>query len=348
MLPSGTYNEDYQHDTAIMRTRFQWLALVAFLIFLFCLPLFGWDHLIGIINLTAIALVAVLGLNILTGLCGQISLGQSAFMGVGAYVSGFLAAEVGLSFWLALPCAGIGAGLVGLLFGLPSLRVKGFYLVLATVAAQFIIVYAIQHTPALGGTAGLRLPPPQLAGIDFRLPENYYYITVGVTVLMVYFAKNLSRTRVGRAFIAIRDNDIAAEVMGINLFFYKLLAFFICSFYAGIAGALWGFYTRYIHPEHFTLVDSIWYLGMMVVGGMGSTAGAIFGTVFFKLLGELTSFLAPALGDIFPNIAEGLWVGLALMVYGLIIVLFLMFEPRGIAHRWEVFKSSYRLWPYSY
>ena len=266
MRPCGTYDESYAQDMAIVRTRLQWILLIGGLIFLFSLPLFAGGRWLNLLNLIGISLIAVHGLNILTGYCGQISLGQAAFMAVGAYTSGVLTAKLGFSFWAALPCAALSAGIVGLIFGLPSLRVKGFYLAMATLAAQFIIPSLISH-PLEGITEGIHtliVPPPKVGGIVCTSPQSMFYIIIPIAVVMTFFAKNLVRTGVGRAFVAIRDNDLAAEVQGVNVFGYKLLAFFICSAYAGVAGSLWAHWMRAINPDHFSLMDSIWYVGMMM------------------------------------------------------------------------------------
>ena len=348
--PCGTYDESYAKDMAIVRTRLQWIILVVGLIFLLSLPLFLGGRWLNLLNLIGISLIAVHGLNILTGYCGQISLGQAAFMAVGAYTSGVLTAKMGFPFWAALPCAALSAGVVGLIFGLPSLRVKGFYLAMATLAAQFIIPALISH-PLEGITNGVRslvVPAPKLGQMAFTSPQSMFYVIIPIAVLMTFFAKNLVRTGVGRAFIAIRDNDLAAEVQGVNVFRYKLLAFFICSVYAGVAGSLWAHWMRAINPDHFTLMDSIWYVGMMIVGGMGSTAGAVFGVAFLRILDELTKVGVMWLSGIFVAWGAFLQAALGPIVYGLVIMLFIIFEPRGLAHRWEIFKTSYRLRPFAY
>ena len=348
--PCGTYDESYAQDMAIVRTRLQWIILIVGLILLFSLPLFVSGRWLNLLNLIGISLIAVHGLNILTGYCGQISLGQAAFMAVGAYTSGVLTAKLGFSFWAALPCSALSAGIVGLIFGLPSLRVKGFYLAMATLAAMFIIPAVISHPleGITGGVHSLIVPAPKVGETVCTSPQSMFYIIFPIAVLMTFFAKNLVRTGVGRAFIAIRDNDLAAEVAGINVFGYKLLAFFICSVYAGVAGSLWAHWMRAINPDHFTLMDSIWYVGMMIVGGMGSTAGAVFGVVFLRILDELTKMLGMTLSGIFVAWAAFLQAALGPIVYGLVIILFIVFEPRGLAHRWEIFKASYRLRPFAY
>ena len=348
MRPCGTFDVRYEQDLRIARTPAQRAWAIVGLIFLLCFPLFAGGHWLSVLSIIAITIICVQGLNFLTGYCGQISLGQAAFMAVGAYTSGILTTKLGLPFLVALPSAGIMAGLIGLLFGLPALKVKGFYLAMSTLAAQFIIVWGIKHLSITGGTTGMTVVPASIGALTFESERSYYYVILIVTIIMLYFAKNLVRTKAGRAWIAIRDNDLAAEIMGVNLYYYKLLAFFICSFYAGIAGSLWAHYLTVIHPGHFGLMDSVWYLGMIIVGGMGSITGIILGVTFIKLLDESVAFLGPALATTFPGISETIFAALGLMFFGLVIILFLIFEPRGLYHRWEMFKAWYRLHPFSY
>ena len=348
--PSGIYATRYEQDTAIVRTKTQWALTIAGLILLFTLPLFIGSYLTKFITYLAIVIVAVQGINILTGYCGQITLGHAAFMAVGSYVSAILSIRYGLPIWVTLPCAALGAGLVGAVVGLPSVRVKGLYLALATVAAQFIIHWAILNTPEwTGGTSGLILPYVELGGFALDTTFRFYYFAIIITCIMVYFAKNLARTGVGRAFVAIRDNDKAAESIGINLFFYKALAFFIGCLFAGVAGSLWAYYAHHITIEGaFTLMDSVWYVGMAIVGGLGSTLGVIFGCVFILGLKELVLYFGPTISAALPWAGSGLVSGMLAVLIGLVIVIFLIFEPRGLAHRWELLKASYRLHPYNY
>ena len=344
--PAGTFNESYAQDMAVVRTRLQWGILAASIIFLLTLPLFSSAVTISHVNFIAITVIAVLGVQILMGYCGQISLGQSAFVGVGAYTSALLVTYLHFPFWVALPCAGISAGLIGLIFGLPSLRVKGFYLAMATLAAQFIIPWLIINVrpDITKGTSTFMVPAPELGQMVFNTQESMFYVIIPVMLLAIFVAKNLVRTRLGRAFVAIRDNDIAAEVMGVDIFRYKLIAFFICSFYAGIAGCLYAHWMRAIAVEHFTLMESVWYLGMLIVGGMGSISGAIMGTVFIRFLDIMAKMLTPVMAEVFPMAMTAA----APIFFGLAIILFLIYEPRGLAHRWMIFKASYRLWPFSY
>ncbi len=347
--PAGDFDTSYSQDMAVIRRPWQWAVTIAFVALLFVLPVFGGGHIQGIVITMAITIVAVQGLGILVGYTGQISLGQAAFMAVGAYTSTLLTTRLGWSFLVALPCAGLLGGMVGLIFGLPSLRIKGFYLAMATLAAQFIIPWAIRNLfPSVtGGTQGLDVPPIQLAG--HALSSNGVYpVVLAVVCLTTIAFKNLVRTRTGRAFIAVRDNDVAAEVLGINPFAYKLRAFFLSAFYAGLAGALWAQYLGHINPDEFGLEQSVWFLGMIIVGGMGSALGPIMGTVFVRALKEIIIVLVPYLTSQAISFGGNLRAALTPMVFGLALMLFLIFEPRGLAHRWEILKASWRLRPFSH
>ena len=347
-LPSRTFNQTYEQDMAIFRTRLQWLLLAAGIVFGLCLPLFTGTYMLTIVITTMSIIIAALGIQIMTGYCGQLSVGHSAFVAVGAYTSALLVAQTGLSFWIAVPIAGIAAGLIGLIVGLTSIRLKGFYLIISTLAAQFIIMYIIIHWTSLtGGSFGMSAPAPKLAGIEFVTPQSYFYIVFVGLLMATYVAKNIVRTNVGRAFIAIRDNDLAAEVMGINLTAYKLMAFFIGCAFAGIGGALAAHARGVITPDNYTLIESFWYLGYIIIGGLGTITGVFFGVIFVTILNNGLATILASLSTIFLG-ASSLLAPLMLFIFGLVIVLFLVFEPRGLAHRWEIFKAYYRLWPFSH
>jgi branched-chain amino acid transport system permease protein len=347
--PCGVFSSSYAKDKAIFQTPAHWIWFVAFVGFLIVLPMLFPSSIIDQMIILFIQLIAVLGLMLLTGYCGQISIGQSAFMAVGAFASAILVSNLGWPFWLALISAILLSVIIGLIFGLPALRIKGFYLAMSTLAAQFIIVWAIIHVPKLtGGSDGMRVARINLMGFMLDTHFKYYYFSFAFAALFTYFAKNLARSRVGRAWIAIRDNDIVAEVMGINIAHYKLLAFAICSAFAGVAGALWAHYVPGINYEHFTLWDSIWFLAMIVIGGSGTIIGAIFGLLFIRVLDQLVTILFPFITQNIPTLNEASLAGALLSIYGLAVVLFLILEPRGLAHRWELFKAWYRLWPFKY
>lgn len=346
--PCGTFDETYAEDMAIVRTRKQWALLIVALVALFLLPPFGSYYLICFINRLSITIIVVLGLQLVSGYCGQISFGQAAFMAVGAYLSAILTLKAGLSFWLALPLAGILTGIFGLLGGAPSLRIKGFYLAVATIAIHFITMWLVLHLQITGATGGLYPEPPRIGSFYFDSDERMFYIIVFVMLLMTYGARNLVRTRMGRAFVAIRDNDLAANVMGINIFYYKMVAFFISCFYAGVAGSLWAHWIQVVHPEQFTLLHALWYVGMLIVGGMGSITGAFFGTIFVSILDEAVLFVSPYIAGFLPWLGRAPAASLGVSAFGLVLLLFLVREPRGLAHRWEIIKASIRLYPFAH
>jgi branched-chain amino acid transport system permease protein len=348
-LPCGTRNYTYAKDMAILRTKTHWVLFLGFLVFLFAAPLYLSGYWLGVVNLIAITLIAATGLNLLVGYCGQLSIGHAGFIAVGAYTTAILTNRFELPFLVGLISAGLVAGCVGLIFGIPSVRVKGFYLAITTIAAQFIIIWVINHWGLTGGFEGIRVPYASIGGYEFRSEGSQFYLMMTITVLCIFFAKNLSRTKVGRAFIAVRDNDLAAEVMGINPLYYKLLAFFIGCFYAGIAGALYAHWAGSLYAEQFSFTESILYIGMIIIGGLGTTLGPILGVVGLRLLQQfLTVEAVPFLENTFTMFPSGFATGVSPMVFGLVIVLFLILEPRGLAHRWALFKSAYRLWPFSY
>jgi branched-chain amino acid transport system permease protein len=336
---------------AIVRTRTQWALLIGFLIVLFAIPQFLNNYWLSIANLIGITIIAATGLNILVGYSGQLSIGHAGFIAVGAYTSAILSTKLGLPFPVALICSGLMAGAVGLIFGMPSVRVKGFYLAITSIAAQFIILWVINHWTSLtGGFDGLKgIPFASIGPLIFNTEGLQYYLIFGIVAVCIFLAKNIARTRVGRAFIAIRDNDLAAEVMGVNLFYYKMLAFFIGCFLAGIAGSLLAHWTGSISTEYFSFSDSILYVGMIIIGGLGTTLGPILGVLIIRLMMDVgVTQLTPALQSAFPQMPGGFTTGIAPTLFGLVIILFLIFEPRGLAHRWNLFKASYRLWPFSY
>ncbi len=348
--PAGVFSQTYDEDQAIIRTRPQWCWFLGFMIVLFTLPLFGGGRSIGIMNIIGITVIAVVGLQINVGYAGQINLGQSAFMGVGAYAAGTLALHFHLPFWFTIPLAGISAAVFGAIFGLAAVKIKGFYLALTTIAAQYIFTFAMVKLPKawFGQAEGLRLNPVSLFGFEFDTDARMYYLIFAVATLMIYGAWGLVRSRTGRALVAIRDNDNAADIIGIDAFYYKFLSFFIGAFYAGVAGALWAYYIRYIHADQFTLWLSVWYLSMLIVGGMGSILGAIIGTVGIRLLQEMITYLGPKLVElkIFSAIGGEVVFASMNMLLGGIIILFIIFEPRGLYHRLNIIKESYRIWPF--
>jgi len=343
-LPSGTFAQNYGQDMALLRTKADWIWLVVLLAFFFSVPAWASNSLLTLATIIGIYIISAHGLNILTGNCGLVSLGHSGFMMVGGYAMAILCNKLGLPFLAAVPLAGLAAGVVGIIFGLPSLRIKGFYLIMATVAAYFIIHWLVlQFRSLTGGTEGLSVPPAEIFGFSIRGKTVYFYVVLALAVLATIVAKNILRTRAGRAFVAIRDNDLAAEVMGVSLFSYKLQAFFVGCVFAGIAGALSVQYYGYANVEQFPFFDSVWLLGMLIIGGMGSVSGVIYGVIAIKLLQQLATKIGPSLAEVLNPQAA---VGLSLILPSVAIILFLIFAPRGIAHLLERLKNYYQAWPY--
>jgi len=333
---------------AIIRTPLRWGLLVAALAGLALAPFVCSYYVVSLINTLSITVIVVLGLQIVTGFCGQVSFGQAAFMAVGAYASAVFTTKFGLSFWVAVPLSGLFTGIYGLVGGTPSMRIKGFYLAVATIAIHFVTMWLVLHLEITGKSHGITVEPPRVGSFVFDTDERMFYLIVPVMLLMTYGARNLARTRVGRAFVAVRDNDLAAQVMGINLFYYKLLAFFISCFYAGVAGALWAHLTRVCHPEQFSLLHALWYIGMLIVGGIGSIPGVFFGVIVIRVLDEIVLLVSPFLASWFPWLGSAPAAGLGLSAFGVVLAVFLIKEPRGLAHRWEIMKASMRLYPFAH
>ncbi len=346
-MRSGDFKDTYKKDEAIFQSVFVKVWLSLFMVFLLVYPFFAGEYVLYMANLIGIAIIGAHGLNLLTGFTGQISLGHAAFVGVGAYTSAILITRVGISFWWSIPMAGVMSAIVGVIIGIPSLRIKGLYLAIATIAAQFIFEYVFMNWEFMThGIRGINVPDPEMFGFQFDTERKFYFITLFFVVIGTLYARNLIRTKTGRAFIAIRDRDLAAELIGINLFRYKLTSFAISSFYAGVAGSLWVSFMNIVTPEHFPLSLSIEYLAMVIVGGLGSVLGSIYGAIFMVLVPEILKFGTDAIKNI-PAF-QHIFAPLREVVFGALIVFFLIFEPRGLAEIWRRVKNFFILWPFAY
>ena len=347
----GNFKEHYEQEQSVFTTDYGRLwTCIGVLMLLTIVPWLASPYMLYVLNMVAIASIATLGLNILVGFTGQISLGHGAFFGVGAYTAAILSTRFDLPLLVSVPAAGAMTSMIGMILGIPSGRLKGLYLTIATLAGQFIIEYLLIHWESLTkGTMGITLPPAKLMGYSVQGDVGFYYLVFCALAVMIWFAVNLMRTRYGRAFIAIRDNDRAAEGMGIPIFRYKLLSFAVSSFYAGFAGALWAYYMGSITAEPFNLGLSVEYIAMVIIGGLGSISGSIFGAVFITLLNEILRFLTEILMNTGIVSSSGLNMApLREFTFGLAIVLFILLEPRGLAEIWRIIRSSFRLWPFSY
>ncbi len=347
-MDSGIFHTTYEKDMALRRTPAQKVRLVLLIAFLLVFPFLANRYYLTLANQVAIAVIGAVGLNILTGYTGQISLGQGGFMAVGAYSAGILTARLGMPWWGSTIAACFITALIGTFFGIPSLRLKGLYLAIATLAAQEIIIWVVTHWRALtGGVDALVVPDPVSFGIRINSDFNFYWVAWSIVGIVTIAAVNLFRTPYGRAFIAIRDQDIAASVMGVDLFKYKLLAFAISSFLVGLAGALTAHYRNIVTWERFTIDISVLYLAMIIIGGLGSITGSYLGATFITLLPAVLTNLGRALKSTFPAI-DSVLPFIQQATFGLVIILFLIFEPEGLNKIWKNIKDYFRLWPFSY
>ena len=347
-MNSGIFHSTYKADMGLRHTHLEKSRWVIFAIFMLVFPFFANRYYLTLANQIGIATIGAIGLNILVGYTGQISLGQGGFMAVGAYTAAILTINMGMPWWASTLIASFATAIIGAFFGLPSLRLKGLYLAIATLASQEIIIWVVTHWDAVtGGVDALVVPAPMLFGINMSKDFNFYWLVwvlAGVTALLT---ANLFRTHIGRAFVAIRDQDIAAEVMGINLFKYKLLSFAASSFFVGMAGALTAHYRSIVTWERFTIDISVLYLAMIIIGGLGSVRGAFFGATFITLLPATLTNLGRALKSSFPAI-DSILPFIQQAAFGAVIILFLVFEPEGLNKMWKNIKDYFRLWPFSY
>lgn len=360
-LPCGVYHEDYTRDhawwqTNVIKGKMILLLLIVFVVF----PLTLGEYWLSVANMIGYTALGALGVQLLIGYAGLITLGHAAFIAVGAYTSTLLILRFpwpqviitwGIAYPISIIIAAIVAGLWCVLFGLPSARVKGFYLILTTMAAQFITVDFIltQYVSRIGGRGqAFSLPPgtikigPWVIDSDLKA----YFLMITLLTLTVIFMANLLRSRVGRSWIAIRDNDVAAETLGINIVWYKLLNFFVAGFIGGIAGAFWVSNCAALSPEHFPWFWSLWLVGVILIGGAGID-GAIFGSVFMVMVMELLQMAAIPLSEYWPKVLIH-FAFIKDAAFGLAICAFLIYEPRGLSYRWRQAKNYFNLWPFSY
>ncbi len=344
---------DYYEDVRLISSPVVGFWFAAFLVFLYLFPSFVDNYYIYVANYIAINIIVVTGLNLLVGYTGQISLGHAGFFAIGAYGTVILMTKVGFSFLLALPCAALVAAGFGFLLGLPALRLEGPYLSIATLGFGLTITQIIGRIELFGGREGLHAPDIVMGPWIIDTDKEFYFLLITLTILLLLFMRNLIKTRVGRAFIAIRDADIAAQTMGVNIVYYKTLAFAVSAFYAGIGGGLYAFVLKFIDPEIFTLMMSIMFLSMVVVGGLGSMMGSIVGATLLCWLDlKLRNILdIPLLGDWLETLSKS-WFSITgvsniqFIVFGSIMVFIMLFEPLGIYGIWLRTKRYWRTWPF--
>ncbi|MGA8052684.1 MAG: branched-chain amino acid ABC transporter permease [Burkholderiales bacterium] len=347
---AGQFKATYRADQQILPIRQDRLFMAAVLVFAFLVvPLIATPYVFQALLIPfLIYALAAIGVNLLVGYCGQISLGSAAFMAVGAYSAYNLVVRVPeLNFLIVLVLSGIAAAAVGMVFGVPSLRIKGLYLAVATLAAQFFMDWLfarVRWFTNYASSGSVSTMPVNLFGFTFESPPEKYLLVLAIVVVMTLLAKNLVRSHIGRAWMAIRDMDVAAEVIGIRPVYAKLTAFAVSSFFLGVAGALWGFvHLGSWEPAAFNLNLSLRLLFMVIIGGMGSILGSFFGAAFIWFLPIFLNQVPAALG---VPLATTTVSHLELMIFGALIVFFLIAEPHGLARLWAIGKEKLRLWPF--
>ena len=344
---------DYYEDVQLFSSGVVVFWFMLLILFLALFPFLFKNYYVYLANYMAINVIVAIGLNLLVGYTGQVSLGHAGFFAIGAYGTITLMSQLHFPFLLALPAAALVAALFGFLLGLPALRLEGPYLAIATLGFGLTITKVIGRIEIFGGRQGLHAPDLVIGPWHLDTDRDFYYLAVTLTVLLTLAARNLIKTKVGRAFIAIRDADIAAESMGVNLTYYKTLAFAVSAFYTGIAGGLYAFVLRFIEPEVFTLMMSILFLAMVVVGGLGSLFGAVVGACLLSWLDlRLRNILdIPYLGEWLDALSKT-WFSITgvsniqFIVFGLIMILIMLFEPLGLFGFWIRTKKYWKTWPF--
>jgi branched-chain amino acid transport system permease protein len=354
---AGQFKSTYSADMAVFPLREDRAGIAVILLIAFVgIPLIGNDFFISSVMIPFLVFsLAAIGLNILTGYTGLISLGTAAFMGVGAYACYKLTTFFpGVNIIVLVLVSGLFSAAIGVLFGLPSLRIKGFYLAVATLAAQFFLQWAFVRVPWLfnyNASGAIEVPQRLLLGLPITgasaTPTSRYFVCLSLVVVLTWFASNLVHGKLGRSWMAVRDMDIAAELMGIKLLNAKLLAFAVSSFYAGVAGAMMIFfwYGTAEANDVFTIRLSFNILFMVIIGGLGSLIGSFFGAAFIASLPTILKFGLPALG---VPLSGATAEHVTFMLVGALIITFLIVEPHGLARLWQIGKQKLRTWPFPY
>ncbi len=348
---TGIHHRSYRAELRLRHTKAEWARLALVFLGLLVAPYVLTVYWLGIANSILIAVIGAVGLNILVGFTGQISLGQGGFLAVGAYSSAILSTRAGLPVPVAVIIAVLLTAVIGALFGLPALRLKGLYLAIATLASQEIIMFVVRRWGFLTEDKGyIEVPRLNLFGWQIEretFEVQWYWLLLPITILSVMAARNLFRTALGRSFMAVRDQDIAAEAIGVNLTRAKVTAFAVSSGFVGLSGALSAYYTETVTWERFTLDVSVLYLAMIIVGGLGSIAGSVYGAIFMMLLPALLTEIGGTVGNAVPFLSEQL-PAIKNAVFGLAIIVFLLVEPRGLDRIWSRMKDYIRFWPFRY
>ncbi len=342
---SGHFKTDYRADLVLIETRFQWFWIAVLALALVGFPAVAGPFALDLANQVFLAVIGAVALMLLSGFAGQVSLGHAGLLAAGAFTTGILYKELGASVWVTVPASAVVGAVLGVVFGLPSLRLKGLYLLVSTLALHFIVVFlGAEYETRRGYSTGVVIDPPAIAGVALEDPLGWYFALLAVDAAVVLFSLNLLRARTGRAWAAIRDRDVAAEALGVPVHRYKLLAFVISSVMTAVAGSLAAYYQGFVSVEAFSLFLAIQYVAMVIIGGLGSILGAVLGAAFVVLLpyaieyGLATVPFAERLADqVFAiNFAS----------FGLVMILFLVFEPEGLVGIWRRVRDYFLEWPF--
>jgi branched-chain amino acid transport system permease protein len=344
---SGYYRTSYAQDLALTGTRLERISLTVFALALVAFPLVASPFHLDLACQVLLACVGALSLMLLTGYAGQISLGHAGLMAAGAFTVGILFQEFKTPFWITLPAAALVGALLGVIFGLPSLRLRGLYLAVSTLALHFVVIYAGgEYESRRGFSTGIVIDPPTIGGVSVTDGRAWYFILLAAAALTLLLCLNLMRTRTGRAWRAIRAHETVAEALGIGIAGYKLLAFVISSALTAVAGALFAYYRGFVSVEAFSLFLTIQYLAMVIIGGMGSLLGALLGAAFVTLFPYVIEAGLLALPG--AQRYASLLFAVNYSAFGLVMIGFLMLEPLGLVGIWHRIQSWFLLWPFKH
>ena len=350
--PCGDYRISYSKDMSMFEDKGSFYSTLFGILILVASPFLFDSYIVSLLIYIGFYGIAALGLNILVGFTGQISVGHAVFFGFGAFASAWLSNKFLVPVWAAIPLAAFITSFVGLIFGIPAARVKGLYLAIATLAAQFIMEDFFSRAGWFtGGVDGASAEPMKIFNFYFDTDEKYFYVVLFWLIVSFVLVTNLMRTRDGRALLAVRDHYLSAEMMGVNLIKYRILSFGISSFFAGLGGALYGHYLNFVSIEEFNIQLSIFFLAMIIIGGLGSIRGSLMGAAFMVLLPEVMDYLTRLLSDTAIDQALSLSNAIPFIKeasIGLVIILFLIFDPNGLAYRWGQIRAWFKLYPFSY
>ncbi len=344
---SGYFRTGYGQEMALIQTSLERVSLLGFLVLLMAFPFLAAAFYLDLANQVFLAAIGSLSLMLLTGYAGQISLGHAGLLAAGAFTAGILFKEFNAPVFITLPAAALVGAALGIIFGLPSLRLRGLYLAISTLALHFVVVYlGGEYETKRGFSTGIMIDAPEIGNFTIHGDKVWYFILLAAAAATLLICINLLRSRTGRAWRAIHAHDTVAEALGIDIAGYKLLAFVVSSAMAAVAGALFAYYRGFVSVEAFSLFLSIQYIAMIIIGGMGSLLGALLGAVFVTLFPYVIEAALLKL----PNAQSyaGVLFAVNYAAFGAVMILFLIFEPLGLVGIWRRIQTYFLLWPFKH